>query len=577
MPCVAAAASIDPAVEESLRQQQRQIQLEQQRLQREQREREQRRNAPPLELGTSEAPATTQVTAEGPCQNIQQIKLAGASLIKKNQSDALLNGYLNRCLSATDINALLQSITGWYFKRGYISSRAYLAPQDLTTRTLVIQVVEGSIEGIDVEELSPRVLQQLFQPREGLLNLRDIEQGLDQLNRLRSRQSTMELIPGKRIGASRVQLKTKFENRIGGSLAVDNLGQHSTGEDQARINLSFDDPFERLGFFSASYSRQIHNQASDIYSRSASMHFDWPYRYWNVDIDASWLAYSTIINAFSSSFVSSGVSRNQSLRVSRLLFRNQQSKFGLRGTLRRSDSLSLIEGTRVDTSSRTLVSGGFELWHQYYLQAGVWSNALIWQKGLDWFDGEPNLRPVSTDADDSANAQAIPKSEYHKFSLNSSLSLRLPEAWVFNRFRSQLMGQYANVLLFGPDQISVGSAYSVRGFKGAGIASNKGVYLRQDLARAMPISEPSWLGRWFGVTSAELSLGLDGGLTRAVPGESGKYLRVSGRSLSVALTMGDKGSVSFEYAKPLSYPKHLPGFALGPPKNNLYLRGSYVF
>ena len=32
LPCVAAAASIDPAVEESLRQQLRQIQLEQQRL-----------------------------------------------------------------------------------------------------------------------------------------------------------------------------------------------------------------------------------------------------------------------------------------------------------------------------------------------------------------------------------------------------------------------------------------------------------------------------------------------------------------------------------------------------------------
>ena len=32
LPCVAAAASIDPAFEESLRQQQRQIQLEQQRL-----------------------------------------------------------------------------------------------------------------------------------------------------------------------------------------------------------------------------------------------------------------------------------------------------------------------------------------------------------------------------------------------------------------------------------------------------------------------------------------------------------------------------------------------------------------
>ena len=46
LPCVAAAASIYPSVEESLRQQQRQIQLEQQRLQRAQRELERRRDAP---------------------------------------------------------------------------------------------------------------------------------------------------------------------------------------------------------------------------------------------------------------------------------------------------------------------------------------------------------------------------------------------------------------------------------------------------------------------------------------------------------------------------------------------------
>ena len=46
LPCVAAAASIDPSVEESLRQEQRQIQLEQQCLQHEQRELERRRDAP---------------------------------------------------------------------------------------------------------------------------------------------------------------------------------------------------------------------------------------------------------------------------------------------------------------------------------------------------------------------------------------------------------------------------------------------------------------------------------------------------------------------------------------------------
>ena len=140
-----------------------------------------------------------------------------------------------------------------------------------------------------------------------------------------------------------------------------------------------------------------------------------------------------------------------------------------------------------------------------------------------------------------------------------------------------MAGQYARTLLFGPDQISVGSAYSVRGFNGSGVASNTGLYLRQDLARAVAVPDGSFLNRWFGLTSAEISLGLDGGITRSVPGEPGKYLRLSGRSLAIALTMGKKGFISLEYAMPLSYPKALPRFGLGPPKNNLYLRGSYAF
>ena len=60
MPVVFAATPIDPAIEESLRQQQRQIQLEQQRLEREQREREQRRDLPPLNIGTPPDKAANQ-------------------------------------------------------------------------------------------------------------------------------------------------------------------------------------------------------------------------------------------------------------------------------------------------------------------------------------------------------------------------------------------------------------------------------------------------------------------------------------------------------------------------------------
>ena len=103
----------------------------------------------------------------------------------------MIEVYLNRCLGSRDINALLKAIDAWYFQRGYISSRAYLQAQDLTTGTLAVQVAEGLVEGVDATGISARGVKRVF-PKEGSpLNLRDIDQALEQINRLRSRQSTI--------------------------------------------------------------------------------------------------------------------------------------------------------------------------------------------------------------------------------------------------------------------------------------------------------------------------------------------------------------------------------------------------
>ncbi|MDB2415946.1 ShlB/FhaC/HecB family hemolysin secretion/activation protein [Pseudomonadales bacterium] len=564
-------------LDSALREQQRQIQLEQERLAREQQARDAKNLAAPIQLPETTPDKTDPAEVNAPCQRIDRIELTGATIPSAKQQRSITEGYLNRCLGSQDINALLKAITAWYFQRGYISSRAYLQAQDLTTGTLVVQVVEGLIEGVDATGLPAPGVKQVF-PKDGSpLNLRDIEQSLDQINRLRSRQSTMELIPGSEIGGSRIQISTQLKPGDSSSISIDNLGQESTGERQGRINVSFDNPLNHLGFLALSYSRELTQDPADIFSRSASVHYDFPYRYWNVDLDASWFSYSSIVEAFSSSFVSSGVSRSQSLRISKVLHRGQRSKTGARYTLRRADNLSFIQGSRVDTSSRTLVSSSIELWHQYFLNDGVLKNALTWHKGLDWFDGLATPRPVAGNpAEENGALPQLPQAQYSKLSLSTYLSLQLPPKWFFNRVQSQLSAQYARVQLFGPDQISVGSAYSVRGFKGAGLAGNTGAYLRQDLTRVMTVPETNWLSKTLGMTSVELGFGLDGGVVSSLPREAEKYHRLSGVSAGVRMHFGSKGSLSVEYAKPLSYPSYLPVFAGTAPGNDLYLRGSYV-
>ena len=104
------------------------------------------------------------------------------------RKNRLLKPYIGQCLGVTQINELLKVITNHYIEKGLITSRAYLPQQDLSGGHLTVLVVEGKLEGLKSAEgsqLSDRELAMAFPGRTGeLVNLREIEQMVDQLNRL---------------------------------------------------------------------------------------------------------------------------------------------------------------------------------------------------------------------------------------------------------------------------------------------------------------------------------------------------------------------------------------------------------
>lgn len=114
----------------------------------------------------------------------------------------------------------------------YLStSRAWLQEQDISGGTLVIAVTEGEVETVTLEGHEENAIRMAFPRTEGrVLNLRDTEQGLEQLNRLNSRPLTVDILPGSREGFSRVTL-VPVSQRFPVSLDVgaDNRGQKSTG------------------------------------------------------------------------------------------------------------------------------------------------------------------------------------------------------------------------------------------------------------------------------------------------------------------------------------------------------------
>ena len=196
--------------------------------------------------GKAAQPAPSQRPEDVRCFDISTIELKGADSLSASDRQALLKPFIGQCLGVSQLNALLKAITDLYLARGLVTSRAYLPQQDLSSGHLQVMVVEGRLESFRTDDssgLSERELAMAFPGSAGqLLNLREIEQMVDQLNRLPSNQAQMELSPGEAVGGSRVLVRNAPQKPWRASLSRNNEGQRSTGEQQVNVGFEWDSP-----------------------------------------------------------------------------------------------------------------------------------------------------------------------------------------------------------------------------------------------------------------------------------------------------------------------------------------------
>ncbi|KFB98903.1 ShlB/FhaC/HecB family hemolysin secretion/activation protein, partial [Trabulsiella guamensis ATCC 49490] len=229
------AAPLSPSDRDSIQQQQSEL------LRRGQSQREELERSIPLPRTAEPPPATSD--ASGPCFTVRDISLNGSTLIKPAAQQKLLSPWLNQCLSMAQLTQLTNDVTDWYVSRGYITSRAFLTEQDISGGHLRLVVMEGRLQAIRMDDAPPRMLKMVFPGAEGgILNLRDIEQGMEQINRTRREPVQIEILPGDREGWSVVNLTATPESPVTGSVSFDNSGQKSTGTGQFSGSLSFNNP-----------------------------------------------------------------------------------------------------------------------------------------------------------------------------------------------------------------------------------------------------------------------------------------------------------------------------------------------
>jgi hemolysin activation/secretion protein len=154
-----------------------------------------------------EAPETRAPLAEGLVVFVREIRIVGNSVLPDARLGEVAAPYVNRRLATEDLEALRRDLTLLYVEAGYATSGATLPDQDLAGGVLVVQIVEGRIERVEVDgerHFRPSWLaRQLVPDREEVVYLPSLEERL-QLLQLdpRVRAIRAELRPAAQVGRS---------------------------------------------------------------------------------------------------------------------------------------------------------------------------------------------------------------------------------------------------------------------------------------------------------------------------------------------------------------------------------------
>ncbi len=418
------------------------------------------------------------------CIQVDTISASGITLFEPTTIDELLHPFAGRCLGLSHLNNILKQLTFLYVEAGYITSRAYLPEQDIADGSLEIIVLEGNLAGIVMNEQPGEYQWQLataFPNMQGKpVNLRDIEQGLDQINRLQANSATVELRAGEEPGDSLLAVAREQDKLWYLSIGMDNLGSTATGKFQTRFSLWLDDLLGLNEQWSFSYLHSMEESPlnfftqpqSDAYTAGVSL----PYGYWTFGLNGSWSEYQSNIPGLFSDIETSGSSQSINLDISRVLHRDQISKTSLAGRLTYKENENFILGSRIDISSRILSIGSLDLTHARQLYGGQLAASAGYQRGLDLFGA----------FDDKTAMDGSPKGQFNKavFSLRYFRPFRVGK--FIATYSGSLSGQWSPDLLFGSEQMSLGGYSTVRGLREAVLFGNRAAMTRHELALQLP-------------------------------------------------------------------------------------------
>ena len=405
---------------------------------------------------------------------INKISIEGDKIEKFPWATKMLKKYQGRKIGLKGINLIVKRLINEFIDRGYVTTRVVIPEQNISNGELKLVLVPGIIRSIRFEETSFwNNWETAFPARPGdILNLRRLEQGLEQLKRVPSQDVDMKLVPGGKPGETDVVIAVKRTKTCKGVLSLDDAGTKATGKLQAAQTFAVDNLFGINDLFNIAFNNDAQCEGPKLGTRGDSVYYSFPYGESTFTLFSSRYCYHQTVTASANSFISSGESNNLEFKISQLMYRDQSQKTYMDFGIVKKSSSSYIDDTEIEVQRKHTTAAKLGINHRHYFGKAILDVTLTYKRGMPWFGAQND----STATDNQTT-------RYNMGLVDINFATPVIFGKTKGRYKLTLYGQYTKDALYQTDMLSIGNRYTVRGFDGEQtLYAEKGWFMENDLS-----------------------------------------------------------------------------------------------